>query len=385
MNPATALSRAVFKEEHRIYRESVRRYLENEVAPHYEAWERAGEAPRSFWHDAGAAGLLCPDVPEEYGGPGGDYLFNAVVLEEITRIGATGLLGVSVHSDIVVPYFLAYGSEEQKAHWLPKMVSGEAVAAIGMTEPGGGTDVQAIRTTARRDGNEYVIDGQKTFISNGHTADFVLLAAKTDPTQKAKGISLLIVEAEREGFTHGRQLEKVGQHAADTAELFFESVRVPTANCIGEEGKGFAYMMEKLPQERLAIAVIAAAQAEAALQWTIDYVKDRKAFGRAVFEFQNTRFKLAEMATEIQVGRVFVDRCLELHLNKKLDVPTAAMLKYWGTDLQCKVLDECVQLHGGYGYMWEYPVARAWADARVQRIYAGTNEIMKEIIARSLT
>jgi alkylation response protein AidB-like acyl-CoA dehydrogenase len=384
MNPATALSRAVFKEEHRIYRESVRRYLENEVAPHYEAWERAGEAPRSFWHDAGAAGLLCPDVPEEYGGPGGDYLFNAVVLEEITRIGATGLLGVSVHSDIVVPYFLAYGSEEQKAHWLPKMVSGEAVAAIGMTEPGGGTDVQAIRTTARRDGNEYVIDGQKTFISNGHTADFVLLAAKTDPTQKAKGISLLIVEAEREGFTHGRQLEKVGQHAADTAELFFESVRVPTANCIGEEGKGFAYMMEKLPQERLAIAVIAAAQAEAALQWTIDYVKDRKAFGRAVFEFQNTRFKLAEMAADVTLGRVFLDTCLAAHVNGDLDVPTAAMAKFWATDMACRVIDECVQLHGGYGYMREYPIARAWTDSRVQRIYGGTNEIMKELVARAL-
>jgi alkylation response protein AidB-like acyl-CoA dehydrogenase len=384
MNPATALSRAVFKEEHRIYRESVRRYLENEVAPHYEAWERAGEAPRSFWHDAGAAGLLCPDVPEEYGGPGGDYLFNAVVLEEITRIGATGLLGVSVHSDIVVPYFLAYGSEEQKAHWLPKMVSGEAVAAIGMTEPGGGTDVQAIRTTARRDGNEYVIDGQKTFISNGHTAEFVLLAAKTDPTQKAKGISLLIVEAEREGFTHGRQLEKVGQHAADTAELFFESVRVPTANCIGEEGKGFAYMMEKLPQERLAIAVIAAAQAEAALQWTIDYVKDRKAFGRAVFEFQNTRFKLAEMAADVTLGRVFLDTCLAAHVNGDLDVPTAAMAKFWATDMACRVIDECVQLHGGYGYMREYPIARAWTDSRVQRIYGGTNEIMKELVARAL-
>jgi acyl-CoA dehydrogenase len=384
MNPATAISRAIFQEEHRIFRDSVRRFLESAVVPHYESWEREGEIPRSFWLEAGGAGLLCPNVPEEYGGPGGDFLFNAVVLEEIARIGAMGLGGLSVHSDIVVPYFLAYGSEEQKAHWLPKMVSGEAVAAIGMTEPSGGTDVQAIRTTARRDGNEYVIDGQKTFISNGHTADFILLAAKTDPTQKAKGISLLIVEADREGFAHGQQLDKIGQHAADTAELFFQSVRVPTTNCIGEEGKGFAYMMEKLPQERLAIAMVAAAQTEAALQWTIDYVKERQAFGRAVFEFQNTRFKLAEMASDVTLCRVFLDTCMKAHLSGDLDVPTAAMAKLWATDMACRVIDECVQLHGGYGYMREYPIARAWADARVQRIYGGTNEIMKELVARSL-
>ncbi|MBT3401377.1 MAG: acyl-CoA dehydrogenase [Rhodospirillaceae bacterium] len=384
MNPVTAISRAIFKEEHRIYRESVRRYLEREIVPHYEKWEREGEVPRSFWHDAGGAGLLCPMVPEEYGGPGGDYLFNAVILEEFVRIGATGLLGLSVHNDIVVPYLVDYGSEEQKAHWLPKMVSGEAVAAIGMTEPSGGTDIQAIRTTARRDGNEYVIDGQKTFISNGHTADFVLLAAKTDPSQKAKGISLLIVESDRQGYARGRQLEKVGQHAADTAELFFESLRIPITNCIGEEGKGFAYMMEKLPQERLAIAVVAAAQAETALQWTIDYVKERQAFGRAVFEFQNTRFKLAEMAADTTLGRLFLDTCMEAHLTGDLDVPTAAMAKFWATDMACRVIDECVQLHGGYGYMREFPIARAWVDARVQRIYGGTNEIMKELVARSL-
>ena len=384
MNPATAISRAMFQEEHRIFRESVRRFLEREVVPHYETWDREGMTPRSFWHEAGGAGLLCPMVPEEYGGPGGDYLFNAVILEEFVRIGATALLGVSVHNDIVVPYFLDYASEDLKRHWLPKMVTGEAVSAIGMTEPSGGSDVKALRTVARRDGNEYVIDGQKTFISNGHTADFVLLAVKTDPTKGAKGISLILVEAGREGFEHGRQLDKIGQHAADTAELFFQSVRVPITNCIGEQDKGFAYMMEKLPQERLAIAVVAAAQAETALEQTVDYVKQREAFERTVFEFQNTRFKLAEMAADVTLGRVFLDTCMKAHLSGDLDVPTAAMAKFWATDMACRVIDECVQLHGGYGYMREYPIARAWVDARVQRIYGGTNEIMKELVARSL-
>ncbi|MHB1220341.1 MAG: acyl-CoA dehydrogenase family protein [Alphaproteobacteria bacterium] len=384
MNCVTSLSRAIFQEEHHIFRESVRRFLERTVVPHYPQWERGGRIPRSFWHDAGAAGLLCPMVPEAYGGAGGDYLFNAIVLEEIVKIGATGMGGISVHNDIVVPYFVNYGTEEQKRGWLPKMVSGEAVAAIGMTEPGGGTDMKAVRTTAKRDGNEYVIDGQKTFITNGQTADIVLVAAKTDPKAGAKGISLIVVEASRDGYKHGRQLDKVGQHAADTAELFFESVRVPVSNLIGEEGKGFAYMMEKLPQERLAIAVIAAAHAEAAYGWTVDYVKQRKAFDRTVFEFQNTRFKLAEMAADITAGRLFIDTCMKAHLTGTLDVPVAAMAKFWLTDMACKVIDDCVQLFGGYGYMHEYPIARAWIDARVQRIYGGTNEIMKELVARSL-
>ena len=384
MNCVTSLSRSIFQEEHHIFRESVRRFLERTVVPHYPQWEREGRIPRSFWNDAGAAGLLCPMVPEAYGGAGGDYLFNAVVLEEIVKIGATGMGGISVHNDIVVPYFVDYGSEEQKRHWLPKMVSGEAVAAIGMTEPDGGTDVKAVRTSARRDGNEYVIDGQKTFITNGQTADIVLVAAKTDPKAGAKGISLIVVEASRDGYKHGRQLDKVGQHAADTAELFFESVRVPVSNLIGEEGKGFAYMMEKLPQERLAIAVIAAAHVEAAYGWTVDYVKQRKAFGQTVFDFQNTRFKLAEMAADITAGRLFIDTCMKAHLTGSLDVPVAAMAKFWLTDMACKVIDDCVQLFGGYGYMHEYPIARAWIDARVQRIYGGTNEIMKELVARSL-
>ncbi|MFN0041724.1 MAG: acyl-CoA dehydrogenase family protein [Alphaproteobacteria bacterium] len=374
----------MFGEEHRIFRESVRRFVEAHVVPHYVRWEKDGHVPRSFWREAAGAGLLGPTVPEEYGGPGGDYLFNVVVLEEIVRVGATGLGGISVHNDIVVPYFVDYATEELKNRWLPKMVSGDAIGAIGMTEPSGGSDVKALRTTAKRDGGEYVIDGQKTFITNGQCADFVLLAAKTDPGAGAKGISLFVVEAARPGYRHGQQLDKIGQHAADTAELFFDSVRVPAGNLIGEEGKGFAYMMEKLPQERLAIAVIAVAQAESAYRWTLDYVKQRTAFGRTIFEFQNTRFKLAEIAAEIAIGRVFIDNCTKAHLTRELDVPTAAMAKFWCTDMACRVIDECVQLFGGYGYMREFPIARAWVDARVQRIYGGTNEIMKELVARSL-
>ena len=384
MNSAVALSRTIFGEEHNIYRQSVRRFIEKNVSPHYERWEREGEVPRSFWTDAGGAGLLCPMVPENYGGAGGDYLFNAIVLEELVRAGATGLGGVSVHNDIVVPYLVDHATEEQKRHWLPKMVSGEAVAAIGMTEPDGGTDLKALRTAARRDGNHYVIDGQKTFITNGHVADLVVLAAKTDMRAGAKGISLFLVEAARDGYRRGRKLDKVGQHAADTAELFFDGVRVPAENLLGEEGKGFAYMMQKLPQERLAIAVIGAAHAEAAHAWTVEYTKGRKAFEKTVFDFQNTRFKLAEMAAEVTLGRLFVDTCLKAHQAGTLDVPTAAMAKFWVTDMASRVIDECLQLFGGYGYMREFPIARAWIDARVQRIYGGTNEIMKELVARSL-
>jgi acyl-CoA dehydrogenase len=312
-----------------------------------------------------------------------DFLYSAVVIEEQARLGLTGV-GFSLHSDIVAPYILHYGNEEQKQYYLPKLVSGELVTAIAMTEPGTGSDLQGVKTTAVLDGDEYVINGSKTFITNGWLADLVIVVAKTDAKAGAKGISLFLVDAKTPGFSKGKRLEKVGMKAQDTSELFFQDVRIPKANLLGKEGMGFVYLMQELPQERLTVGVGAIASAEAALKWTLDYTRERKAFGRAVADFQNTRFKLAEMATEIQVGRVFVDRCLELHLNKKLDVPTAAMLKYWGTDLQCKVIDECVQLHGGYGYMWEYPIARAWADSRVQRIYAGTNEIMKEIISRAL-
>lgn len=377
------IPRTLFSSEHELFRESVRKFFEQEAVPYHAQWEKDGHIDRALWNKAGEAGMLCSHIPEEYGGMAADFLYSAVVIEEQSRLGLTGV-GFSLHSDIVAPYILHYGSEEQKLHYLPKLVSGELVTAIAMTEPGTGSDLQGVKTTAVLDGDEYVINGSKTFITNGWLADLVIVVAKTDAKAGAKGISLFLVEANTPGFSKGKRLEKVGMKAQDTSELFFQDVRIPKANMLGKEGMGFVYLMQELPQERLTVGVGAIASAEAALQWTKDYVRERKAFGKPVAEFQNTRFKLAEMATEIQVGRVFVDRCLELHLDKKLDVPTAAMLKYWGTDLQCKVIDECVQLHGGYGYMWEYPIARAWADSRVQRIYAGTNEIMKEIISRAL-
>ena len=377
------IPRTLFSSEHELFRDSVRKFFEHEAVPFHAQWEKDGHIDRALWNKAGEAGMLCSHIPEEYGGMAADFLYSAVVIEEQARMGLTGV-GFSLHSDIVAPYILHYGNEEQKQYYLPKLVSGELVTAIAMTEPGTGSDLQGVKTTAVLDGDEYVINGSKTFITNGWLADLVIVVAKTDAKAGAKGISLFLVDAKTPGFSKGKRLEKVGMKAQDTSELFFQDVRIPKANLLGKEGMGFVYLMQELPQERLTVGVGAIASAEAALKWTLDYTRERKAFGRAVADFQNTRFKLAEMATEIQVGRVFVDRCLELHLNKKLDVPTAAMLKYWGTDLQCKVIDECVQLHGGYGYMWEYPIARAWADSRVQRIYAGTNEIMKEIISRAL-
>ncbi|WP_220813914.1 acyl-CoA dehydrogenase family protein [Pseudomonas paralcaligenes] len=377
------IPRTLFSSEHELFRESVRKFFEQEAVPFHAQWEKDGHIDRALWNKAGEAGMLCSHIPEEYGGMGADFLYSAVVIEEQSRLGLTGV-GFSLHSDIAAPYILHYGSEEQKQHYLPKMVSGEVVTAIAMTEPGTGSDLQGVKTTAVLDGDHYVINGSKTFITNGWLADMVIVVAKTDPKGGAKGISLFLVDANTPGFSKGKRLEKVGMKAQDTSELFFQDVRVPKGNLLGKEGMGFIYLMQELPQERLTVGVGAIASAEAAIKWTLDYTRERKAFGRPVSDFQNTRFKLAEMTTEVQIGRVFVDRCLELHLDKKLDVPTAAMLKYWGTDLQCKVIDECVQLHGGYGYMWEYPIARAWADSRVQRIYAGTNEIMKEIISRSL-
>jgi alkylation response protein AidB-like acyl-CoA dehydrogenase len=377
------IPRTIFSSEHEQFRDSVRKFLQQEAVPFHAQWEKDGHIDRELWRKAGEAGMLCSHLPEAYGGMAADFLYSAVVIEEVARLGLTGI-GFSLHSDIVAPYILHYGSEAQKLHYLPKLVSGEMVSAIAMTEPGAGSDLQGVKTTAVLDGDEYVINGSKTFITNGWLADLIVVVAKTDPKAGAKGTSLFIVEANTPGFSKGKRLEKVGMKAQDTSELFFQDVRVPKENLLGQAGMGFAYLMQELPQERLTVGIGAISSAEAALQWTLDYTRERKAFGKAVADFQNTRFKLAEIATEVQVGRVFVDRCLELHLERKLDVPTAAMLKYWGTDLQCKVLDECVQLHGGYGYMWEYPVARAWADARVQRIYAGTNEIMKEIVARAL-
>ncbi|MBD9482406.1 acyl-CoA dehydrogenase family protein [Pseudomonas sp. PDM14] len=377
------IPRTLFSHEHEQFRESVRKFFEQEAVPFHAQWEKDGHIDRALWNKAGEAGMLCSHLPEEYGGMAADFLYSAVVIEEQSRLGLSGI-GFSLHSDIVAPYILHYGSEEQKLKYLPKLVSGELVTAIAMTEPGTGSDLQGVKTTAVLDGDEYVINGSKTFITNGFLADLVIVVAKTDAKAGAKGISLFLVEANTPGFAKGKRLEKVGMKAQDTSELFFQDVRVPKENLLGKDGMGFVYLMQELPQERLTVGVGAISSAEAALKWTLDYTRERKAFGKPVADFQNTRFKLAEIATEVQIGRVFVDRCLELHLQKKLDVPTAAMLKYWGTDLQCKVLDECVQLHGGYGYMWEYPVARAWADSRVQRIYAGTNEIMKEIISRSL-
>jgi len=378
-----ALPREVFDEDQEIFRESVRRFVEQEVAPHHAQWEKDGVVPRELWAKAGAAGLLGATVPEEYGGPGADFRYNAIVAEELARCGYSGP-GFTLHSDIAVPYVVHYGSEEQKRELLPKMVSGECITAIAMTEPGTGSDLQGVKTTAVLDGNEYLINGSKTFITNGQNADVVIVVAKTDPSKGAKGTSLILVEGNREGFTRGRNLEKLGMKAQDTSELFFDDVRVPTSNCLGEEGQGFVYLMQDLPQERLSVAVNAVAACEGALQWTIDYTRERQAFGKAIADFQNTKFKLAELKTEITIARVFVDHCLKLHIDGGLDSDTAAMAKYWTTDLQGKVMDECLQLHGGYGFMWEYPIARAYADARVQRIYAGTNEIMKELISRSL-
>ncbi|HYM30718.1 MAG TPA: acyl-CoA dehydrogenase family protein [Candidatus Cybelea sp.] len=378
------LPRTIFTADHDLFRDQVRKFCEREIAPHHAKWEEDGIVPRSAWLKAGEAGLLCATMPVEYGGAGADRFYSAIIMEELARINASGP-GFSLHSDIVAPYILNYGSEEQKRTWLPKMASGEVIGAIAMTEPGTGSDLQGVRTTAVREGNkDLIVNGQKTFITNGQNADLVIVVAKTDPKQGAKGISLVLVEATRKGFTKGRNLEKIGLKAQDTSELFFSDVRVPARNLLGEEGKGFAMLMQELAWERLQVAIGAMANAEAALQWTVDYTRQRKAFGQAIAEFQNTRFKLAEIKTEVQIGRVFVDRCIDLVVKRELDVATAAMAKYWTSDLQCRVIDECLQLHGGYGYMWEYPIARAYADSRVQRIYAGTNEIMKELIARTL-
>ncbi len=378
----TALD-SLYTSEHQIFRDSARRFFEKEVKPHHARWEEEGIVPRALWRKAGEQGLLCMSVPEQYGGPGGDFLYSVIAIEEQGRIAASGP-GFSLHTDITTPYFMAYASEEQKKHWLPKMVSGEVITAIAMTEPGTGSDLQSVRTTAVKDGNELVINGSKTFITNGQNADLIIVVCKTDPKGGAKGTSLVLVEADREGFRRGRNLEKIGLKAQDTSELFFDNVRVPTANMLGTDGMGFVQLMQMLPQERLVVGVQAIAAMELALEETIKYTKERKAFGKSIIDFQNTRFKLAEIKTQVNVARVFVDECVARHLKGELDVATAAMCKMWTTELQCKVIDECLQFFGGYGYMWEYPIARLYADARVQKIYAGTNEIMKELISRSL-
>lgn len=361
------------------------RFLTEEIAPHYDEYEKNEIVDRSAWEKAGAAGLLCASMPEEYGGAGGTYAHESVIAEALGHVGVDGF-GIALHNAIVAPYILHYGSEEQKKKWLPKMASGELIGAIAMTEPGAGSDLQGIKTRAEKDGNQYRINGSKTFITNGQNANLIIVVTKTDPTKGAKGTSLIVVETDEvEGFTRGRNLDKIGLKANDTSELFFNDVRVPTSNLLGhEEGQGFIQLMQQLPQERLLIGAQAIGMIERALAVTVDYVKERKAFGKAVVEFQNTQFKLAELKTEATIGRVFYNDCVKRHLNGGLDPVTASMAKYWLSDLQCKVVDECLQLHGGYGYMNEYPIARMYRDARVQRIYGGTNEIMKMLIGRSL-
>ena len=381
------IERTLFSAEHDAFRDAFRRFVDKEVAPHHEAWEEAGYVDRELWRKAGANGYLCPTMPEEYGGSGVDKLYSVIQMEELARGGFTGV-GFGLHSEIVAPYILHYGTPEQKQRWLPKLASGEMVGAIAMSEPAAGSDLQGIRSTAlKQSDGSYLLNGSKTFITNGWHADLVVVVAKTDPQAGAKGTSLFLVERGTPGFEKGKRLKKLGLKAQDTSELFFDNVRVPAENLLGGaafENRGFACLMEQLPWERMQIAITAVASAQAAIDWTLQYVKDRKVFGQPVAAFQNTRYKLAELQTEVQVARVFVDKCMELVLQDQLDTATASMAKYWTTDLQCKVMDECVQLHGGYGYMWEYPITRAYADARVQRIYGGTNEIMKEVISRAM-
>jgi acyl-CoA dehydrogenase len=361
------------------------KFLETKIAPRYEEFEKAEMFDRQSWEKAGANGLLCASMPEEYGGSGGTFAHESAIIEAISHVGVDGF-GIALHNAIVAPYILHYGSEEQKRKWLPKLASGELIGAIAMTEPGAGSDLQGVKTRAVRDGNQYSISGSKTFITNGQLANLVIVVAKTDPEKGAKGTSLIVVETDgAEGFERGRNLDKIGLKSNDTSELFFNDVRVPTANLLGtEEGQGFIQLMQQLPQERLLIGTQAIAMIERALALTIDYVKERKAFGQPVLNFQNTQFKLAELKTEATIGRVFYNDCVARHVAGGLDPVTASMAKAWLTDLQCKLVDECLQLHGGYGYMNEYPIARMYRDARVQRIYGGTNEIMKLLIARSL-
>jgi len=382
------IDRTLFDSGHLAFADSFRRFIDKEVTPHHAAWEEQGYVDRAVWNKAGANGFLCLSLPEEYGGAGADKLYSVVQMEEIARTGCTGI-GFGLHSEIVAPYILHYGTEEQKRKYLPRLASGDMVGAIAMTEPAAGSDLQGVKTTAllSPDGSHYVLNGSKTFITNGWHADLVIVVAKTDPAAGAKGTSLLLVERGMPGFEKGQRLKKAGMKAQDTSELFFNDVKVPTENLLGGaalRNKGFICLMEQLPWERLQIAITAVAAAQAAIDWTVDYVKQRKVFGQSVAAFQNTRYTLAELQTQVQVARVFVDKCCELILREQLDTQTASMAKYWTTDLQFKVMDECVQLFGGYGYMWEYPITRAWADARVQRIYGGTNEIMKEVISRGM-
>ena len=381
------IARSIFSPEHEAFRDAFRRFLDKEVAPHHAAWEEQGFVDREVWRKAGANGFLCLTMPEQYGGAGADKLYSVVQMEELSRGGYSGI-GWSLHSEIVAPYLLRYGSEDQKRAFLPRLASGEMVGAIAMSEPAAGSDLQGVKTSAarRRDeqGEYFALNGSKTFITNGWHADLVIVVAKTDPAAGAKGTSLLLVERGMPGFETGKRLKKIGLKAQDTSELFFNDVRVPIGHLLGAENRGFFALMEQLPWERMQIAIAAVAKAQAAIDWTLAHVKQRHVFGQPVGAFQNTRFRMAEMQTEVQVAQVFVDKCVTLLLEDKLDTATASMAKYWVSDLENKVIDQCLQLFGGYGYMWEYPIARAFADARVQRIYGGTNEIMKELISRAM-
>lgn len=377
------IPRTLYDSDHDMFRDSLRKFIQAEGMPNHEQWEKDGMVSDEIWLKAGEQGFLCPMVPEEYGGVGTDFLYNCIVNEEIGRSGCTGL-GWTLHNDITVPYIVRYGSEEQKQKYLPRCITGELITAIAMTEPGAGSDLQGTKTTAVLDGDHYILNGSKTFITNGQKAGLVIVVAKTDTSAGSKGISLFLVEADLPGFSKGKNLNKLGLKAQDTSELFFQDVKVPKENLLGEEGRGFIYLMQDLPQERLSIAVGAVANARAILEATVDYTKERKAFGTTVASFQNTQFKLAELVAEVDCAEVYTDRCTELLLEDNLDTVTASKAKLLTTDLQCKVADECLQLFGGWGYMWEYPVCRAFADSRIQRIYGGTNEIMKLIISRDL-
>jgi len=380
------MRRTLFEEEHELFRTAFRQFLDKHAVPHREDWERARIVDRDLFRRAGEAGFLGFAVPAEYaGGDARDFRYNLILNEEIQDAGMAGAgLGITLHTDICLPYFLDLTTDEQKARWLPGICSGELITAVGMTEPGAGSDLAGITTSARRDGDHYVVNGSKTFITNGINADLVIAVVRTDPTQRHHGISLLIVEGGTEGFTRGRNLEKIGMHAQDTAELFFDDVRVPVHNRLGEEGMGFRYLVSNLPQERLSIAAAGLAAARAALEMTTAHCRERKAFGSSIGTFQNTRFRLAELATEVEIGQAFIDKCAGALNAGELSAEEAAMAKFWCTELQGRAVDLGVQLHGGYGYMAEFPIARAYADARVTRIYGGTNEIMREIIGRSL-
>ena len=381
------IPRTLFADEHHQFRAAYRNWLDHEVVPHHEQWELDQITPRSIWLEAGKHGFLGLTVPEQYGGGGSDdYRFAAIMAEEIGYTGVIGSgNGMTLHNDIVLPYFLGLCTDEQKQRWLPGMVTGELIGALAITEPNTGSDVSGVKTTAARHGDVYVVNGSKTFISNGINSDVVVTVVKTDPDAGHRGMSLLALERGMPGFERGRNLDKMGMHAQDTAELFFTDVEVPVANLLGEEGKGFYALMQNLAQERLGIAVGGVAVAKAAIDWTVEYTKERTAFGQSIAHFQNSKFVLAELHTEVQAAQVYIDRCVELHCDHALTAEQAAAAKYWCTELQNKVVDRCVQLHGGYGYMREYPIARAWADSRIQTIYGGTSEIMKEIVGRSLT